>query len=243
LHELPPGIVAQYPLVKGEQASHTDNWDDSPPFVQGLHDKPILNGYAANSLQERRALQVAEPLAPDVAGHLAMLGVGWLLMDRAAFEQQASGLRASGSGYRFVADDDQFALYEVVAAPKPLVTLGDGFGDLEETPETTFRWLRGPEGTVELLGPCERCRGSVSFDAVSFVIPRRAELLDEDGQVVASATIPADRSKRVSFPVEFGQRAHFELRTTPGPIAAPEVTGGEERALSVSLTNGRLTLR
>jgi hypothetical protein len=83
----------------------------------------------------------------------------------------------------------------------------------------------------------------VSFDAISLAVPRRAELLDEDGRVVGSATIPPDRSKRVSFPVEFDRREHFTLRTAPGPLAAPELTGGEDTPLAVSLTNGRLTLR
>lgn len=246
LADLPPGNVAHYPIVP------SDNAKLPASLVQDFHEKPIVNGYGANTLQERRVLQLADLVAPGTAGRLAMLDVRWVLLDHAMFGDVVPVLRSLGDRYRFVTDDGDYTLYEVVAAPKPLVSLGDGFGDLEEESEIaaalghtrTFRWLKEPEGTIELLGPCDRCRGELSFDTESLAVPRRAELLDEAGSVVGSATIQSGRRERISFTVEFSHRAHFKLRTTPGPLSAAEPTGFvDTRALAVSLTDPRLKLR
>lgn len=246
LAELPAGAVAHYPI------GPSDNAVLPAALIQDFYDKPILNGYGANSLQERRALQVADLEAPDTAGRLAMLGVRWALLDHTMFGHAVPDLRALRRRYGFIMDDGRYALYEVVAPPKPLVSLGAGFGDLEEESPLaaalghtrTFRWLKEPEGTIELLGPCDPCRGTLSFDAESLALARRVELVDEDGSVIGSATIPPGDPKRISFPVEFRRRAHFKLRATPGPLSAAEATGfADTRELAVSLTDQRLRLR
>jgi hypothetical protein len=83
----------------------------------------------------------------------------------------------------------------------------------------------------------------VSFEAESLAVPRRVELVDDGGDVVATATVPTGRRERVSFSVEFSHRERFTVRTTPGPESAPELTGGDTRTLSVSFTDPRLTIR
>jgi hypothetical protein len=78
LRDQPAGIVAEYPIVPNNAG---DYW---PMYFQDAHDKPILNGFDGATLQEARALSLADLTQPDVPGRLASLGVRYVVVNEAA---------------------------------------------------------------------------------------------------------------------------------------------------------------
>jgi hypothetical protein len=237
LAQLPRGIVANYPI---EPAGYGDY---SAEFNQGIHRKPIINGYEDGSMAEKRALELDELDDPRTPGRLASLGVRWVLYDHVPVDAGVQDPGLPGRGLRLITDDGHHAVYQVTAKPLPLVTFGAGFGEIEKLPDGNRRWLTVDEGRVELLGPCSACRGTLSVEAQSFHRPRRVWLARENGAVVSVRRVPAGRSMRVSFSVTFDHRETLLVRSDPGPRSVAEEIGAPDpRSLSVSFINPRLEL-
>jgi hypothetical protein len=238
LSQLPNGIVANYPI---EPAGFGDY---SAEFNQGLYGKPMINGYEKDSMAERRALQLDELDDLRTPGRLAALGVHWVVYEHVPIDAGVQDPGRPGKGLRLITDDGHAAVYEVTARPLPMVTIGAGFGAIEKAPgDSNKRWLTVNVGRVELLGPCQSCRGIFSVEAESFHRPRSVSLVREDGAVVSVRRVPADRRMRVSFPVTFRHRETLLVRTDPGPRpVAEEIGAPDPRSLSVSFIDPRLKL-
>jgi hypothetical protein len=239
LRGLPDGILASYPV---EPAGHGDF---SAEFEREFHGKPILNGYADGSMAEARALELDRLDDPHTPGRLAALGVRYVLVDRVPIETGVEDPGRPGRGLKLLGDDGERSLWRVVAQPIPMVTAGEGFYPLEQDARgRSYRWIGAAErARIELLGPCYRCSGVLTMDAESFGQPRTLSLARSDGKVVARARVPVGRRVRISLPVRFAHRETFSVATDPGPQSIEATVGGaDSRAVSVSLTRGRLEL-
>jgi hypothetical protein len=238
LKSLPEGLVAEYPI---EPAGHGDY---SAEFYQDLHDKPIINGYAKGSLSELRALGLARLESAATPGRLRTLGVRYVVVTHVPLDPGVTPPGTPGRGLRLVAPGRYASLYEVDAAPRPLVTVGPGFSLPEKAPRgRTYQWLTADDGELEVRADCSKCDATLEVEAQSFARPRILRLRDSQGRTVAERRI-GSRPQTVSFPVRFNGRALYEVTTSPGREPIARVTGGPDpRSVSVSLTRPRLRLR
>jgi hypothetical protein len=235
LAQLPDGIVANYPIEPAGSG------DYSAEFNQGIQEHPILNGYKDGSMAEYRALELDDLEDPRTPGHLAALGVRYVLIEHVPVDAGVQDPGRPGRGLHLIVDDGFESVWRVTAKPRPLATFGAGFSPLERPEKREFRWLAAEQGEIELLGGCAVCRGTLTVEIESFLRPRQVSLVREDGTVLSTRTAPANRRAQIAFPVEFRHRETVLVRTTPGP--APESTLPSARVVSVSITRPRLELR
>jgi hypothetical protein len=226
LAQLPPGIVAAYPLTG------IDTYGEM--FDQQWYDKPMLNGFEADSPAEQRARQLADPGRPGTARALAALGVRYALVTIPAQREQ---LRF-GRGFRLVADDRSGAVYEVAApgdATPAAAFATQGFGDPEVGPRGQFSWLQAASGTIELDGACDRCSGRLRVAFESFGRPRTVMVRDDRGALLLRRRVAGDT--QATIPVRFSHQAKLSVSTSPGPSRVTAVVPGspDHRRLAVSL--------
>lgn len=233
LARLPGGRVAEYPLVPAGYNLYSDLW------FQKYHEKPVINGYAAGSREEQRALSLSDLSDPATATRLAELGVRYVVLRP---DDTGSGLAGPGTptrDFRLIAKDFYGSLLQV--DPRRSVTdavPGVGFGAREIDAKGEFQWLMQPAGRLELLAACRPCRGQLTFRASSFGRPRVLFVSDERGVVIARRRI--DELAQVRVDVRFDGRASYELTTSPGPQPIAEtVGGGDVRAVSVQVRDVR----
>ena len=232
LSQLPEGIVANYPI---EPAGFGDY---SAEFNQGLHGKPIINGYEEGSLAEKRALEFDELDDPTDTGEARRTG-GALGVVRPCADRG----RRTGPGPPRARPADRHGRWPSCG----LRGHGEAAAARYHRPglRRRSRWLpaasgiagSSDEGQVELLGPCSACKGTLKVDAESFQRPRTVSLARKDGSLVSARRVPAGKRVRVSFPVEFRHRETLLVRTEPGPLPA---TPPDPRSFSVSFTDPRL---
>ncbi len=125
LEKLPPGVVAEYPLVRSND--HI--------IWQTVYRRPLLGnaGFGTSADQARRV--VLNPRTPGVAQSLAFLGVTAIVThpDALRYVDSAKDVPNAdwGPGYELVArGSDGSAVWRVVATAAPaLVTLPGGFGE------------------------------------------------------------------------------------------------------------------
>jgi O-antigen/teichoic acid export membrane protein len=121
LRQLPPGILAEYPLA----------YADVYRLWQRVHGRPLLNGTRPDTEEDQARLVLLDPTEPGTAEALALLGITAIGIH--------PGLQADAElpprepvadpGFRLVGRyDDGSSLWRVVAPAAPaLVTYGGGF--------------------------------------------------------------------------------------------------------------------
>jgi hypothetical protein len=240
LKRMPPGLVAEYPI---EPAGHGDY---SAEFYQYIHGKPIINGYAKNSLAEYRALGLDDLENRHTAGRLRTLGVRYVVVTHVPIERDVQKPGRPGKGLRRIMPGKYASLYAVDAAPEPLATIGPGFDPPERVRAKkparhgeAFRWLSSDDGQIELRGSCSPCVGNLVVRARSMARPRSVTLRGPSGHTFAVRKVGVNL-QTVSFPVRFDKRVL--LRVTTSPKREP-VAGPDPRRLSVSIVQPRLRLR
>jgi hypothetical protein len=112
LRREPPGTVAEYPLNPTGYGFYSDI------FYEGFDGHPYLNGYDEGSVQETRALSLANLAGVYTPGDLAALGVRYVLVEANPAVVIGPPLPAKlGRGFRELGADSYGRLYKVTAAP------------------------------------------------------------------------------------------------------------------------------
>jgi hypothetical protein len=235
LRQAPGGFVAEYPITPADEGNFND------VFWQEAHDKPIINGYAAGSAEERRALGLMRLSDPQTAQGLDALGVRYVVV-RA--ENPGYGLPLPGTpprSYRLLARDGSRSVYRVPALPDPvLATPFQGFGGQEFAAGKPFTWLLARRGRYELLGACQPCQVAVSVTVNSFARARIISVTDATGHVLVRRRV--DRPTLLSFPLRFNRRTSLWFAANPGPQSIQRTIGGTDTR-SVSAAVGQLHIQ
>jgi hypothetical protein len=229
----PAGGVAEYPL---RSVGHVGDYLDT--YYQDAHGRPILNGYFAGA-QERRALALHALNDPATAGHLATLGVRYVVLTPWRIGPDAPDPGKPTNGFRFLARDAYASLYRVTAPPQPFVYEQDGFWGPEGKAGNQFQWAGEAPVRLGIIAPCSSCTGLLRFDASSLGRPRTVGLRTSDGRTLRS--IPVGVSGRpVIFPLHFRHRTVVELLIAPGPQSIAETLGNSDpRRVSVMISDLR----
>jgi O-antigen/teichoic acid export membrane protein len=212
LTKLPPGVVAEYPLL-------TSN--DHIIWQTGYR-RPLLNNAGFGSRADDARRVVLHPGAPGVAEALAFLGVTAIITHRDALsyvdEAKEDPNATWGAGYKLVTRAaDGSSLWRVVARAAPaLVTLPGGYGEPVDTAEGFFGFpLVSPSGvgTIEFTA---RAPSTVQlqFEATP---PRATQLLrlaDADTEL----PFALEGATRVSALVEL-PRGHSFITVKTDPAA------------------------
>ncbi len=229
LAQMPPGTAVEYPLVPAEQSQYGD------VFYQGWHDKPIVNGFPEGSPEENRALRLADLSDPATARGLKALGVRYVLVRRDIEAGNLPDPGRPGPEFQLRTRDPYIAVYELkVPGPQALVTPMEGFTPPEDEGRRRYQWMVEPQGTLEVLGACSPCEGTVAFQVRSFAQPREIVVRDSSGRERLRTRI-AD-SKRIRVPVRFDRRLDLRIEASPGPRSITEATGSPDpRSVSVAI--------
>jgi hypothetical protein len=214
----PPGNLAEYPLAKAEQAVNSDYL-----FWQRIHERPLVNGAAADTFAEAVGQSVIDPASPETPASLAALGVTAVVVRPStyAFSGNKPGPKELGRGYRLLARfPDDVSVWRVVARRAPAIgTFTDGFS-FSETPvgQPTSRWMIEPEATVDLYA-WRPGTYRVRFQIASY---GRARLVQIGGGGSSRAFVVL-APRYVSIPVRL-PRGHssIALSARPGPEQVPD---------------------
>ncbi len=231
LKRQPPGLAAEYPLVP----TGFDPTYDSL-FFQSIHGKPLLNGYLEGTVEEHRALSLANLADPATAPRLAALGVRYVLLESTPPSYGLPAPGTPGRGFQRLAQDAFGTLYRVTAQPAGLAlpAVADGFADTETDAMGTFNWLQSPVGTLELAGRCSRCSGVLTMTVASFARPRVVTVTTSDGRVLARTQVAGPT--KLTVPFSYVGHAQLDLRTSPGPQSIQKTIGGPDtRSVSVQV--------
>jgi hypothetical protein len=231
----PPGLTAEYPLAPAGYNTYNDL------FFQNVHRMPMINGYAEGSVQEHRALSLANLADPSTAPRLAALGVRYVIEEMVPPVAGVTSPGVPGRGFRLIYRDSYAALYAVTASPSgpELATPDVGFDDNEDGPDGLFNWLGQPSGTIELAGRCPSCGRVLGMTVASFARPR---------MVTVSVGRRVLLRRRVSQPVQLeiqlprGPFHSVTIATTPGPQSVAKTLGGlDTRRVSVQVSHLTIT--
>jgi hypothetical protein len=226
LSELPPGVVAAYPLTGADSFGAT--------FDQQWYDKPVLNGFEVGSTEEQRALQLEDLSDPGTPARLAGLGVSYVVVTLPTLRETVR----QGPGLRRIAEDPSGVIYRVVppaGRPAGAAFAQEGFGPGEPGPRGASYWLMQPTGVIEVHGTCGRCAGTVQLAIESFGQPRTVAIRDARGRSLYRGRITG--RTRVRVPVRFSRVTELTVSTQPGPRPVAAVVPGspDTRTLSVSV--------
>ena len=227
------GLAAEYPLVPNGENSYNDL------FYQDVDGFPRINGYLTGSMQEHRALSLANLAAPSTASRLAALGVHYVILETTppGYGQPPPG--TPKGGFRRLFGDAFASLYEVTAAPAgPALPAADaGFSDDAALPDGgTYNWLERPRASIDLAGRCRGCTGVFSMTLSSFAQPRRVTIM-YSGHVIERLRVAGPR--RVSFRLTYEPGHPLTVATSPGPQSIQATVGGADTR-SVSIQVGDL---
>lgn len=228
----PRGLTAEYPLVPYGYNFYQD------VFYQNVHGMPMINGYLAGTLQERRAVSLANLSDPHTGPRLAALGVRYVIREAGA---SPYGLPSAGTprkGFRLIYRDSFARLYAVTARPSgpALPTPDAGFAGDEVAPGgTVANWLEAPSGTIEFAGGCKTCTGTLGMTLWSFARPRTVTI-SEDGKPLLVRRVFTH--VRVSVPISVRSGGTVTIAATPGPQSIQKTIGGSDtRAVSVQVSD------
>ena len=223
LDRLPPGTVVQYPLLPEGVGDYND------VFLQGYHDKPVVNGYGATP-QEHRDLMLGNLGDPATPGRLVSLGVRYALVPEGTIDGELSPARArpvARGGYA----GGTATIYEMTARPRALVAGAEGFGGAEPEGAAQAQWMIAAEGKLGVWYRC-RCSGRLT-GLVSAVADQRIVISDARGRTLLRQTVPAGVQRPISLPITLDGNAMLTVRADPGPQQIP---GPDPRAVSVRLS-------
>lgn len=231
LADQPPGIVAEYPLVAARNAASLTT------FLQQYHGHRLFNGWADDSEDESRKMELQDLTASRTAPLLARHGVRYVVARH--FPPGTAGLPprypspgASIRGLRKIGSDAYGTLYRVVAQPARYAVAAISGFHLPEL-DQRVRWVREQRAQIEVVAPCARCRGTLSFASGTFAQPRRLEIRDERGRSVYSDTVGSS-AQRLRVPLRFSRRTVLTLTTTPPPQSVDATLhNGDMRRLGI----------
>jgi hypothetical protein len=183
-----------------------------------------------------------QPLATTV---LSYYRVGYVVLEQARLEEQGEWERTQRLVQEVLAvarpayEDDELETYAVQwGANKPFLVLNRGWHEVEEQSWGPFRWIEKDRADLYVILP-QAQRVSLSFQAVSFLRPRRLEIVRND-QVIASLEIATTLQP---YSVTLDLRAsttQLELRTDGYDIPRVVGAGEDTRAVSVGFSMVRI---
>lgn len=224
----PKGLTAEYPLVPFGYNFYVDI------FYQNVHGMPMLNGYAAGTLQEHRALSLANLAAPSTAPRLAALGVRYVILESGPTPYNLPSAGIPRRGFRLIYHSRFANLYVVTARPAApaLAAAGNGFGDDEPTSTGGLaNWLEAPSGTIGLAGQCNACTGVLRMTLAPFTRARTVTI-SAGGKTLLVRRIT--RPTPVALPLAFRSKLTLTIAATPGPQSIQKTIGGPDtRSVSV----------
>jgi hypothetical protein len=234
LHNLPAGIVAEYPI---QPASSAEDYDEL--YNQQFHGKPIINGFRPGTEDEAFALSVAHLNYPDTAGRLAGRGVRYVLLKHRAYVDTIPRPGRAGKGFGLIARSSYADLYSVTARPIALFEAGSGFGGEEGTPPHRLRWAVASPAVLAIRAQCSLCVGEIRFRAGSFNERRRLLTVRQGNRVLLRRTIGS--TETVSTPLQFRHRTELVFEFTPPPQPAAEAVPGtlDTRSLGIAVEEPR----
>jgi hypothetical protein len=206
----PRGIVAHYPLAAGADT------DSLVTFYQLHHRQPLFNGYRGGSRASARALEVMDLWGPGAAAKLRRLGVRYVLA-RVSPPLDPPLLRPGQTpdGLEEIATDETGTLYRVTAPPaRTWVAATAGFSLPTAVPGGFVKTLVDREGEIEVEADCERCSGTLRFNAGAAADPRLTIVRDGAGREIARRTI-GHGPVTVRIPLRFSRRIVLHVTTEP----------------------------
>ncbi len=215
LRQLPPGILAEYPLV-------TTN---DHIIWQTVYRRPLLNNAGFGSQADQARRMVLDPAVPGVAETLAFLGVTAIVTHRDAlrYVDDAKDVpNASwGPGYDLVRRaPDGSSVWRVTARAAPaLVMLPGGFGEPVPTADGLVGYpLVSPSGvgTIEFIAKAPSTV-RLRFTATPPRAKQMLRLADADTELSIALDGPTDVDVLVEIPV-----GHSYLIVKTDPAATSE---------------------
>jgi hypothetical protein len=239
LKRQPDGIVAEYPYRDIGWIGAVES------YQQHIHGHPLFKGFDQGTETESRKLDLQYLLEPRTVPDLARYGVRYVIVHeaRAARPNYIPRPGTRIPGLRYIGGDrERAALYRVTASPSRFTTYaGLGFNAPEGDPPATVRWLRDNGAKLHILGSCDPCSGTLSFESASFARPRELTLRDQRGRVIYRHTIGAE-AVSVHIPLRFSDVTDLSFSTNPAPEQINLAIGGEDtRSFGVSVGKVRFT--
>lgn len=219
---LPPGILAEYPLVPPAQATNSDYL-----FWQRVHRRPLLTGAGENTFADTLRDSLVNPATPGTAATLAMLGVGAVIVHPGPPTPGAPIPRQLGPGLEQVAATSTGAtVWRVTASPaSAFATFSSGFAPAEiPAPRRTAHWM-GDTGSITLFAR-RAGRYEATFTVASYGRERTLRIRGAKEQW-QRAGVRGRITLQVELPEGFSRLA---MQASPGPQSLPD---GRSAALYV----------
>ncbi len=232
----PSGLVASYPLTPVGQNKYEEI------FYRDALNKPMINGYLEGTVEEKRALSLANLANPSTAPRLAALGVRYVILESTPPSYGLPSAGKPGRGFRLLYREPFGDAYVVTARPigPALPFAGEGFGADKRSRSGIFNWLEKPSGSIELAGSCAHCRGLLRMTVKSFDKPRLLVIATASGKVLLRRTVTGPT--KLTIPVAFAHSTALRVSASPGPQSiVRKVRGTHTGLLSVRIGNLEFT--
>lgn len=238
IHRLPPGAMAEYPLVRGEVDGY------GPLFNEQWYGRPVMNGFD-DQPQEATDDQLVDLSQASTVESLALLKIRYVLRVDRPLAGVPSGTVShllhplfSGTYGPWPA-----TVFEVPAPVKDVVVVtgGRGFSSPEHYGSSSWQWLTSESGLISLVARCiDHCMGTLEMGIAAFGSPRHVTLRANDGKRMAEFVVGTPRV--VKLPLELrGRATSVQITARPGPLPVASVIRGspDPRSLSIQIINAR----
>lgn len=245
LRKLPHGIVASYPLERGEFESY------GTQYHQQFYGQPVFNAFD-DQPEEGRAAGLKDLSQTQTIQRLSVIGVRYVLAIQrptqpgdpiVPLEPNKLLKRIAVSQYGPWRAD----IYEVPKVAGAFAALGPAFLPPEGAPGAQMQWTSANSADVELDGRCAGgCQGVVRFGIQQFDRQRLTATLN--GKPVPFLVRGRERSsvdvtspRVLQIPVEFNGKAKLTLTASPGaiPVQSIDPNNPDSRSLSFAATGLR----
>lgn len=226
----PPGLVASYPLTGVGQNLYEE------VFFRDALNKPMINGYLEGTVEEKRALSLANLSNPRTAPRLAALGVRYVILESRHPSYGLPSAGTPGRGFHLLYRESFGDAYAVTARPTgpALPFAAEGFGVTKQARSGIFNWLEEPSGSIELAGTCGHCRGVLRMTVKSFHKPRLLVISTAAGKVLLRRLVA--RPTELAVPLAFAHSTDLRVAASPGPQSLiKKVRGAHAGRLSVQI--------
>ena len=247
--KLPPGIVAVYPLERGEADGYGQFYN------QQYYKHPVFNGFD-DLPEESRASRLTDITKEQTVDDLAAIGVRFVAiirrplataLDEPPIAGQAKSLIPRGSGMYGNYTTD---LFEIPANRRSVVaTQGKGFGGPEGAPGEQVTWATGADAAIDVRADCDSaCSGTLKMDVLANG-PERTVTVKVAGKPV-EVRLRGTRSPGafkvrdwvpVSVPLSVTHHTSVALSSSPGAIPVNQIdpSNPDPRSLSIAVRNVR----
>jgi hypothetical protein len=236
IRHLPPGAMAQYPLVRGELDDYT------ALFNQPTYGHPLLNGFDEQP-QEALDSQLQNLSSESTIRYLRLLKIRYVLDVVQPLPGVASPGHPSpllkpivygtyGPWMATVFEVPSQKEHVVIAAPNA------GFSSPEQLGANSWQWMTNVEGKITVLSNClSQCHGYLEFGLASLGPERGVTFRAQSGRLLASFKVSSVQTVKV--PVTFRQTTNIIVRAVPGPMPVTRFAPGnhDSRSLSIEIAN------